>query len=91
MKIQVKYADGRLDVFDTNLHTPAQPFGDGCLLADYELHFEDMRKGLWLQAHYYCATSLLLDTSGPPLVSKLQSVVDALRVSGVAADDERAA
>lgn len=55
MKVQIKYAGGRLDVFDTDSHTPAQPFGEGCLLADYELHLEDMGKGLWLQAHYYDA------------------------------------
>ena len=55
MKVQIKYGDGRLDVFDTDSHTPAQPFGSGCLLADYELHFEEMGKGLWLQAHYYDA------------------------------------
>lgn len=154
MKVQIKYADGRLDVFDTDSHTPAQPFGQGCLLADYELHFEDMGKGLWLQAHYYdadpsyredleegavpvarrsmgwrfllaeagelkeveqvlvdgeralvrmgealvdvarldCATALLLtDAGGPSLASKLQGVVDALRASGAAVDDEEAA
>ncbi len=154
MKVQVKYMDGRLDVFDTDSHTPAQPFGQGCLLADYELHFEGVAKGLWLQAHYYdadpsyredleegtvpvarrsmgwrfllaeagelkdveqvlvdgeralvrmgealvdvarldCATALLLtDAGGPSLVSKLQGVVDALRASGAAVDDEEAA
>ncbi len=154
MKIQIKYADGRLDVFDTDSHTPAQPFGEGCMLADYELRFEDMGKGLWLQAHYYdadpsyrddadegavpvarrsmgwrfllaeagelesveqvlvdgeralvrmgeglvdvmkldIATALLLtDAGGPSLAGKLQGVVDALRASGAAIDDEAAA
>ena len=154
MKVQIKYADGRLDVFDTDSHTPAQPFGSGCLLADYELHFEDMDKGLWLQAHYYdadpsfredaaegtvpvarrsmgwrfllteagelasveqvtvdgeralvrmgeslvdvmrldAATALLLtDAGGPSLASKLQGIVDMLRASGAAVDDEEAA
>lgn len=53
MKVQVKYRNGRLDVFDTDSYTPAQPFGDGCMLANYEVRFEDMEHGLWLQAHFY--------------------------------------
>ena len=53
MKVQIKYRNGRLDVFDTDSYTPAQPFGDGCMLANYEVRFEDMERGLWLQAHFY--------------------------------------
>lgn len=55
MKVQVKYRSGRLDVFDTDSYTPAQPFGDGCMLADYEVRFDRLEKGLWLQAHFYDA------------------------------------
>ena len=36
MKVQIKYRNGRLDVFDTDSYTPSQPFGDGCMLANYE-------------------------------------------------------
>ena len=53
MKVQVKYRNGRLDVFDTDSHTPAQPFGDACMLANYEVRFDDLERGLWLQAHFY--------------------------------------
>lgn len=55
MKVQIKYRSGRLDVFDTDSYTPAQPFGDGCMLADYEVRFDRLEKGLWLQAHFYDA------------------------------------
>lgn len=53
MKVQIKYGSGRLDVFDTDSYTPAQPFGDGCMLANYEVRFDQLEKGLWLQAHFY--------------------------------------
>ena len=53
MKVQIKYRDGRLDVFDTDSYTPSQPFGDGCMLANYEVRFDQLEKGLWLQAHFY--------------------------------------
>ncbi|WP_371298009.1 hypothetical protein [Paraeggerthella sp.] len=53
MKVQIKYRSGRLDVFDTDSYTPAQPFGDGCMLANYEVRFDQLEKGLWLQAHFY--------------------------------------
>lgn len=154
MKVQVKYGSGRLDVFDTDSYTPAQPFGDGCMLADYEVRFDHLEKGLWLQAHFYdadprfkenlddgvvpvgrrsmgwrfllaeeaelkeveqvlvdgdralvrmgdalvdamrldFASALLLsDGGGPPLTSQLQGVVEALRASNDAMDDESAA
>lgn len=55
MRVQVKYRSGRLDIFDTDSYTPAQPFGDGCMLADYEVRFDRLEKGLWLQAHFYDA------------------------------------
>lgn len=48
MKVQIKYRDGRLDVFDTDSYTPSQPFGDGCMLANYEVRFDQLEKGLWL-------------------------------------------
>ena len=53
MKVQVKYRSGRLDVFDTDSYTPAQPFGDACMQANYEVRFDDLERGLWLQAHFY--------------------------------------
>ena len=154
MKVQIKYRNGRLDVFDTDSYTPSQPFGDGCMLANYEVRFDQLEKGLWLQAHFYetdprfkedleddvvpvgrramgwrfllaeegelrdveqvlvdgdrmlvrmgdglvdvmrldCASALLLsDGGGPSLASQLQGVVDALRASNDAMDDEAVA
>ena len=46
MKVQIKYRNGRLDVFDTDSCTPSQPFGEGCMLANHEVHFEGLSKGL---------------------------------------------
>ena len=154
MKVQIKYRNGRLDVFDTDSYTPSQPFGDGCMLANYEVRLDQLEEGLWLQAHFYetdprfkedlddgvipvgrrsmgwrfliaetgelddieqvlvagdralvrlgdalvdvmrldCASALLLsDGGGPPLASQLQGVVEALRASNDAMDDESAA
>ena len=53
MKVQIKYRNGRLDVFDTDSYTPSQPFGDGCMLANYEVRLGQLEEGLWLQAHFY--------------------------------------
>ena len=53
MKVQIKYRNGRLDVFDTDSYTPSQPFGDGCMLANYEVRLDQLEEGLWLQAHFY--------------------------------------
>lgn len=53
MKVQIKYRNGRLDVFDTDSHTPSQPFGDGCMLTNYEVRLDQLEEGLWLQAHFY--------------------------------------
>lgn len=49
----VKYRDGRLNVFDTDSCTQSQPFGGSCMLADYEVRFDQLEKGLWLQTHFY--------------------------------------
>ena len=61
MKVQVKYKNGRLDVFDTDSYTASQPFGEGCMLANYEVRFDQLDKGLWLQAHFYETDSRFKD------------------------------
>lgn len=53
MKVQSNNRDGRLNVFDTDSRTQSQPFGGGCMLADYEARFGQLEKGLWLQTHFY--------------------------------------
>lgn len=68
MRVQVKYRNGRLDVFDTDSYTPAQPFGDGCMLADYEVRFDRLEKGLWLQAHFYDADPRFKEDLGDGVV-----------------------
>ena len=68
MRVQVKYRSGRLDVFDTDSYTPAQPFGDGCMLADYEVRFDRLEKGLWLQAHFYGADPRFKEDLGDGVV-----------------------
>ena len=154
MKVQIKYRDGRLDVFDTDSYTPSQPFGDGCMLANYEVRFDQLEKGCGCKRistrrnrasrsqleddvvpvgrramgwrfllaeegelrdveqvlvdgdrmlvrmgdglvdvmRLDCASALLLsDGGGPSLASQLQGVVDALRASNDAMDDEAVA
>lgn len=55
MRVEVAYF-GRIEVFDTDRFTEAQPFTGKSMLADFMLDFEDVeRRGLWLAAHCYAA------------------------------------
>ncbi len=50
------YYEGRIDVFDTDRFTEAQPFRSKSMLADFELHYGEIEEsGLWLHAHCYAA------------------------------------
>lgn len=55
MRIEVAY-EGRIEVFDTDRFTEAQPFSGRSMLADFELRYGDAEKnGVWLTAHCYAA------------------------------------
>lgn len=55
MRVEVAYP-GRIEVFDTDRFTEAQPFTGKSMLADLTLDYEDVEcRGLWLTAHCYAA------------------------------------
>ena len=58
MKIQIRYSNNRLDVFDTDAFTKSDPFSGTCMLTNFEVRIDALGKtGLWLTAHYYDADS----------------------------------
>ena len=51
MRVEVAYR-GRIEAFDTDRFTEAQPFSGKSMLADLTLDYADVeKKGLWLTAH----------------------------------------
>ena len=55
MRVEVAYP-GRIEIFDTDRFTEAQPFTGKSMLADLTLDYEDVEcRGLWLTAHCYAA------------------------------------
>lgn len=55
MRVEVAYR-GRIEAFDTDRFTDAQPFSGKSMLADLTLDYADVeKKGLWLTAHCYAA------------------------------------
>ena len=55
MRIEIAY-EGRIEVFDTDRFTEAQPFSGKSMLADFTLDYEDAEKdGIWLTVHCYAA------------------------------------
>ena len=55
MRVEVAYR-GRIEAFDTDRFTEAQPFSGKSMLADLTLDYADVeKKGLWLTAHCYAA------------------------------------
>ena len=64
MRVEVAYP-GRIEVFDTDRFTEAQPFTGKSMLADFTLDYEDAEKdGIWLTAHCYAANESLPRTDG---------------------------
>lgn len=54
MIIQIRYENGRVDMFDTVSFTAPQPFPTTNMLTNFELRFDELGTcGLWLAAHYY--------------------------------------
>ena len=64
MRVEVYY-EGRIDVFDTDRFTEAQPFRGKSMLADFELRYSDIEEdGLWLHAHCYAANDAYREEDG---------------------------
>lgn len=54
MKIQVRYENNRLDIFDTTAFTKAEPFDGTNMLTNFEVRVDELgNTGLWLMAHRY--------------------------------------
>lgn len=54
MKVRAYYDNGRIDVFDTDSLTAAQPLGPAAALANFELRLDAVGDaGMWLEAHHY--------------------------------------
>ena len=55
MRVEVAYRR-RIEVFDTDRFTEAQPFTGKSMLADFTLDYADVeQRGLWLTVHCYAA------------------------------------
>lgn len=54
MKIQVRYENNRIDIFDTTAFTKAEPFDGTNMLTNFEVRVDELgNTGLWLMAHRY--------------------------------------
>ena len=54
MKIQVRYENNRIDIFDTTAFTKAEPFDGANMLTNFEVRVDELgNTGLWLMAHRY--------------------------------------
>lgn len=54
MRVKIRYASNRLDVFDTDTFTKPEPFSGTSMLTNFELRFDSLGDcGLWLEAHHY--------------------------------------
>ncbi|WP_165046336.1 hypothetical protein [Adlercreutzia sp. ZJ138] len=54
MRIQVRYENNRLDVFDTASFTKPEPFDGANMLTNFEVRVDALgNTGLWLMAHRY--------------------------------------
>ena len=54
MQITVTYNNGRMEVFDTNSLTSAQPFGSHTLLNEFDVRLNDLgEQSLFMDIHHY--------------------------------------
>lgn len=67
MRVEVVY-ERRVEVFDTDRFTEAQPFSGRSMLADFELVYREVEeRGLWLSIHCYAANEeYRADADGVP-------------------------
>ena len=64
MRVEIAY-ERRVEVFDTDRFTEAQPFSGRSMLADFTLEYEAAEKnGLWLTAHCYAANEAYREGGG---------------------------
>ena len=56
MKVQIRYENNRLDIFDTDTFTKSEPFDGTTMLANFEVRMDTLgNTGLWLMVHHYDA------------------------------------
>ena len=66
MNVNVFYDSGRVDEFDMDHFTHAEPFDGRNMLTNFELRFDDLGKeSLWLQAHFYDVRPSYRDDTPP--------------------------
>lgn len=54
MRVQIRYANNRLDIFDTSSFTKPEPFEGTNMLTNFEVRVDELgNTGLWLVAHFY--------------------------------------
>lgn len=64
MKVQIRYANNRLDIFDTDAFTKAEPFDGASMLTNFEVRIDSLgNTGLWLTAHFYDASEAYAKTA----------------------------
>ena len=57
MKIHIRYENNRLDIFDTDSFTKAEPFDGSSMLTNFEVRMDTLgNTGLWLMVHHYDAS-----------------------------------
>lgn len=56
MRVQIRYDNNRLDIFDTASFTRPEPFDGANMLTNFEVRVDALgNTGLWLMAHFYDA------------------------------------
>ncbi|MFR8298171.1 MAG: hypothetical protein ACLVC4_00800 [Gordonibacter urolithinfaciens] len=64
MKIQIRYKNNRLDIFDTSSFTKPEPFDDANMLTNFEVRVDELgNTGLWLIAHHYEVSEAIAKTA----------------------------
>jgi len=64
MKIQIRYKNNRLDIFDPSSFTKPEPFDDANMLTNFEVRVDELgNTGLWLIAHHYEVSEAIAKTA----------------------------
>ncbi len=91
MRVEVLYANSRIDVFDTDKLSPKEPFSKSAAIVNYELRCDLIgERGLWLWVHTYDTDSPQgSDADSPPVGSRRRGWRFLLAEAGELDDVER--
>ncbi|WP_165249357.1 hypothetical protein [Adlercreutzia sp. ZJ141] len=91
MKIEILYANSRIDVFDTDKLSPREPFAKTAAIVNYELRCDLLgERGLWLWVHTYdTGTPQCADSENPPVGTRKRGWRFLLAEAGELDDVER--